>query len=156
MVPILGDEGVQNALRRIGLSATMETLQPRRPGELPRLFSENATPAGVFRGAFVGKWFDAKGTDLDVKMVLTLKGNTVEGSYTLGTVDDKGQYHTHGSGVIMMAGMVREGVLEYEWRWGEDYFGKGKLYPEPDGRLVGTWGYTRKATGGGTWLLTRP
>ena len=153
---VLGDEGAQEALRRIGLSATPEMLRPRPPGELPRLAGEGQAPAGLFSGTFTGKWLDAKGTDLDVKMVLVREGDSVTGSYTLFTVDSAGRRHTHGSSALTLAGKVREGVLEYEWKWGSDYFGRGRLIAREGGRaLTGTWGYTRAAEGAGTWQLRR-
>ena len=152
---ILGDEGLQEALRRIGLSARLETLGPRRPGELPKLAGEGAPSAGVFGGTFIGKWIDAKGTDLDAKMVLTRSSDKVEGSYTLFTVID-GRRHNYGSSIITVRGTIRQGALEYEWRWGTDYFGRGQLRAVEDGQtLSGTWGYNKATDGAGTWQLRR-
>jgi hypothetical protein len=46
--------------------------------------------------------------------------------------------------------------MEYEWKWGTDYFGRGRLRAQEGGRvLTGTWGYTRAAEGAGTWQLRR-
>jgi hypothetical protein len=152
----LSDESVQESLRRIGLSTTVETLRPRKPGELPKLAGEGVAEAGVFSGTFVGKWLDAKGTDLDVKMVLNRKGDSVEGTYTLFTVVDGKQYN-HGSGAVTLSGTVRDDTLEYEWHWGTDYFGRGRLRAAADAKtLSGTWGYTKAVEGGGTWKLSRP
>jgi len=153
---IMADESTQQALRRIGLSATVETLKPRRPGELPRLPGEDQARSGLFSGSFTGKWIDAKGTDLDVKMVLVRDGDNVTGTYTLFTVDGAGRRQSHGSSALTMTGTVREGSLDYEWKWGTDYFGRGRLRAEDGGRvLTGTWGYTRAAEGAGTWQLRR-
>jgi len=153
---ILADEGTQQALRRIGLSATLDLLRPRRAGELPRLPGEGQARGGLFSGTFTGKWLDARGTDLDVRMVLVREGDAVTGTYTLFTVDGAGRRHTHGSSALVMTGTVREGTLEYEWRWGTDHFGRGRLRAQDAGRvLTGTWGYTRAPEGAGTWQLLR-
>ena len=152
---ILNDESVQESLRRIGLSTTVETLRPRKPGELPKLIGEGDAEAGVFSGSFVGKWLNAKGTDLDVKMVLRRNGDSVKGTYTIFTMVD-GKQINHGSGPITLSGTAREDNLEYDWRWGTDYFGRGRLRSATDGEtLSGTWGYTKATEGGGTWQLTR-
>jgi len=153
---ILSDPGAQEALRRIGLSATPQMLRPRRLGELPPLPGEGAPLTGQFSGTFTGKWLNAKGTDLDVKMVLTRQGDSVSGSYTLFTVDGAGRWHPYGSSAVTLTGTAREGTLEYEWKWGTDYFGRGRLRAIEGGRIVtGTWGYTRAAEGAGTWQLRR-
>ncbi|MGB7839323.1 MAG: hypothetical protein WBL40_14555, partial [Terrimicrobiaceae bacterium] len=152
---ILGNGNTQETLRRIGLSSAWETLQPRRLGELPRLPGEGAGPLGKYSGIFVGKWFDAKGSDMEVKMVLTRKGEVVEGSYTLFTVIG-GKRHTHGSSSITLTGKVSLGMLQYEWHWGNDYFGRGELRASADGEaLSGTWGYNKASDGAGTWQLRR-
>jgi hypothetical protein len=153
---ILSDEGVQEGLRRIGQSITVQMLQPRRPGDLPRLAGESLRPAGLFSGTFTGKWFDGKGTDLDVEMVLTRNGDGVDGSYVLFSVDGAGRRYTYGSSSITLTGTAPNGVLDYEWRWGSDHFGRGRLHAREGGRLVvGTWGYNSAVEGAGTWQLRR-
>jgi hypothetical protein len=153
---ILADESTQQALRRIGLSASVESLTPRRVGDLPRLPGEESAPPGIFSGRFVGKWTDAKGNDLDVRMVLVRQGEAVNGAYVLFTTDGTGRRHAHGSGALTMKGTLRDGVLDYEWTWGPDYFGRGRLRAEDGGHVMsGTWGYTRAPEGAGTWQLKR-
>ena len=88
-------------------------------------------------------------------MVLTRKGEAVEGSYTLFTVIG-GTRLTHGSSSITLTGKVSQGALQYEWRWGNDYFGRGELRASADGEaLSGTWGYNKAPDGAGTWQLRR-
>jgi hypothetical protein len=153
---IFADESTQQALRRIGLSATVDGLRPRRVGDLPRLPGEERAGIGVFSGTFLGKWIDAKGKDLDVRMVLVRDGESVTGSYVLFTTDARGRRLAHGSGPLTMNGVVRDGALEYEWKWGTDYFGRGRLRADDAGHaMTGTWGYTRALDGAGTWQLKR-
>src|SRR5262249_53918417 len=100
--------------------------------------------------SFTGKWIDAKGTDLDVKMVLVRDGDNVTGTYTLFTVDGAGRRQSHGSSALTMTGTVREGSLDYEWKWGTDYFGRGRLRAEDGGRVrPGPGGYPRPGEGAG-------
>jgi hypothetical protein len=153
---MLADESTQQALRRIGLSASVDGLKPRRVSDLPRLPGEEVARSGLFNGTFMGKWIDARGNDLDVKMVLVRDGDAVTGSYVLFTTDGNGRRHAHGSGALTLSGVVRDGALEYEWKWGTDYFGRGRLRTADGGHLMtGTWGYTRASDGAGTWQLKR-
>ncbi|MEB4591932.1 M48 family metalloprotease [Candidatus Thiothrix sp. Deng01] len=141
---LLGDQGVQASLRKIGLSTHVDMLQPRRLGELATLPGETSAAAAIFSGIFTGQWIDAKAVGLDTKMVLTRNGDTVTGTYTVGL------------GSATLEGKVHGDDLEYTWRWGEDYFGQGKLTSQHQGKtLTGTWGYTKASTGGGTWRLTQ-
>lgn len=141
---LLGDEGVQAALRKIGLSTRVDMLQPRRVGELAKLPGEDSAVAAIFSGIFVGEWIDEKAVGLNTKMVLTRNGDTVTGTYTVGL------------GAVTLEGKVQGNDLEYTWRWGDDYFGQGKLSSQQQGKtLTGTWGYTKATTGGGTWQLTQ-
>lgn len=101
-----------------------------------------------FSGSYRGKWLDAKGTDFDVEMTLTLRGDAVRGSYTFGAGMSAGN--------VAIEGTVSDNTLFYNWKWGAAYFGKGMLKPDGSGReLVGTWGYNRAESGAGTWKLYR-
>ena len=146
----LDDAGVQEQLRRKGLSAKPELLGPRKPGA----YIAAAPPATdhstlLFSGKYRGKWLDAKGTDFDVDMDLTRQADVVHGNYNFGAFNV-------GAGAVTIEGTVSGDTLFYNWKWGREYFGKGVLKPDPSGNgLIGTWGYTRADSGAGTWNLER-
>ena len=66
----------------------------------------------------------------------------------------RGQYD-FGMGVAELEGIVAGDQLDYAWRWGNDYFGRGRLKSAADGRLQGTWGYGRRFEGGTIDALPR-
>jgi hypothetical protein len=108
--------------------------------------STASQPAGtrqLFHGDFVGQWTDAKGVSLDFRMTLNRQGTTVRGIYDFGM------------GKAELEGAITGDRLDYAWRWGTDYFGRGIMTSRADGALSGTWGYTRRNEGGGT-LDARP
>jgi hypothetical protein len=96
-----------------------------------------------FHGAYVGQWTDAKGVSLDFRMTLSRQGTTVHGTYEFGM------------GKAELEGTVTGDQLDYAWRWGTDYFGRGAMKSQANGELSGTWGYTRRNEGGGT-LSAKP
>ena len=96
-----------------------------------------------FHGDFVGQWTDAKGVSLDFRMTLNRQGTTVRGNYEFGM------------GKAELEGTVNGDQLDYAWRWGTDYFGRGLMKSSSNGELSGTWGYTRRNEGGGT-LSAKP
>ena len=54
------------------------------------------------------------------------------------------------------AGKVRQGALQYEWRWGNDSFGRRELRASADGEaLSGTRGYKKAPDDAGKWQLRR-
>lgn len=145
VVAALESPVIQDLWRQKGLKSRLEDLKPRATTELASLGPAPQNNGSlIFDGTYQGKWVNQKGTDFDVRMELQRNGETVVGSWTFGP------------NRVVVEGIVNEGHLYFDWKWGEDYFGKGELYPQPDGRLIGTWGYTRKSSGGGTWLLARP
>ncbi len=146
IVAALESPVIQDLWRQKGLKGRLEDLKPRSTTELA---SSTAAPrrqssGQAFDGAYQGKWVNQKGTDFDVRMELRRTGDTVVGSWTFGP------------NRVAVEGTVSNGRLYFDWTRGADYFGKGELYLQPDGRLVGTWGYTKKTSGGGTWSLGRP
>lgn len=145
VVAALESPVIQDLWRQKGLKSRLEDLKPRATTELASLgaVSQNSGRS-IFDGTYQGKWMNQKGTDFDVRMELQRNGETVVGSWTFGP------------NRVAVEGIVNDGNLYFYWKWGEDYFGKGELYPQPEGRLIGTWGYTGKSSGGGTWLLARP
>ena len=136
------DPGVQGLIRQKGLTANPALLGPRTKGAT--MPTATGRPDGMFSGSFRGKWRDAKGTDLDVDMQLTQRGDTVQGSYNFG------------AGNVTIVGTLTNDMLYYNWKWGTDYHGKGILKPTGSGQsLGGTWGYTEAESGAGTWELRR-
>jgi hypothetical protein len=71
-------------------------------------------------------------------MSLRRQGTTVRGTYEFGM------------GTAELEGTVAGDQLDYAWRWGTEYFGRGKMNSLANGGLQGTWGYTRRSEGGGT------
>lgn len=139
VVPALASPTVQDFWRQKGLRASLADFGPRA--------SEPAAPSagtGVFAGEFSGQWIDASGTAIEVRMKLEDRAGKVIGSYRFG------------ENLARVEGVVEQGRLLYGWSWGADYFGHGVLESSDSGRtLTGTWGYTRKDSGGGTWTLRR-
>lgn len=136
---------IQDLWRQKGLKGRIEDLKPRAKTDLASIgTSPRQNGDQLFDGTYQGKWVDQKSTDFDVRMELQRNGETVIGSWTFGP------------NRVTVEGIVSDGRLYFDWKWGEDYFGKGELYPEPGDRLSGTWGYNRKTSGGGIWSLARP
>jgi hypothetical protein len=113
-------------------------------------FAAAARPGGArpgasrqpFDGDYVGQWTDAKGVSLDFRMSLRRQGTTVRGNYEFGM------------GAAELEGTIAADQLDYAWRWGTEYFGRGKMKTLASGELQGTWGYTRRSEGGGTLSAT--
>lgn len=138
---LLDDPGLQRLLRLRGQTLRYDQLAVRQTGTAPA----PARATQPFAGSYAGKWLNTRGTDLPVTMQLTRTGDKVKGSYSFGQGD------------ISIDGIVANGALYYDWRWGKDYSGKGIIRPSgANGGLVGTWGNARAEQGGGTWLLRRP
>lgn len=150
LIKYFDDDGTQDVLRRIGLAAKPELLGPRKPGAkivvAPRA---EAQPRAPFSGQYRGKWLDAKGIDFEVTMNLTRQGDTVRGMYSFGVGDVDVTTN------VTIDGIVGENELVYSWKWGTEYFGKGRLRSDAKGHgLIGTWGYTQAESGAGTWELS--
>jgi hypothetical protein len=141
----LEDKGVQELLRQKGLSAQPELLGPRRPGESVAI--DSGTPGEsrtLFSGAYHGEWIDAKGISLPVDLILKRQGKDVTGTYSFGV------------GNLTLSGVIDGEQLHYDWKLGNDYFGKGLLQASPTSEeLLGTWGYTKSDKGAGIWKLRR-
>jgi len=81
---LIDDPDVREAMRRVGQSSSVAS------------FATSASPAPgqtvarqAFDGSYSGQWADAKGTVLEIGMVLTREGQIVRGTYDfgLGTVE---------------------------------------------------------------------
>ena len=134
---LIDDPDVREAMRRVGQSSSVAS------------FATSASPAPgqtvarqAFDGSYSGQWADAKGTVLEIGMVLTREGQIVRGTYDFGL------------GSVELDGTVDGDHLNYAWRWGSEYFGRGRLVNGAGGELEGTWGYTQRFDGGGTLTAT--
>ncbi|HEY4168609.1 MAG TPA: M48 family metalloprotease [Reyranella sp.] len=134
---LLDDPDIREAMRRTGQSSNIAQ------------FGAAGAPAAAtpsrqaFDGTYAGQWSDTQGTKLDIRMTLNRQEQTVRGQYEFGM------------GVAELEGTVTGDRLDYAWRWGNDYFGRGQLKSAADGRLQGTWGYSQRNEGAGT-LMAEP
>jgi len=131
---LLDDPDVRAASRLIGLSSSVASFAATKEREPARQ---------AFDGAYKGHWTDAKGMSLEIQMMLQRQQQTVRGKYQFGL------------GAAELEGIVTGDQLDFAWRWGSDYFGRGRLRATADGRLEGTWGYTQRVEGGGSLSVTR-
>lgn len=135
---LLDDPDIRESMRRIGQSSSVADFAA---AAAPGTVAPQARQA--FDGDYVGQWIDSKGVAIDFRMSLRRQGQTVHGKYEFGV------------GTADLEGTVSGDQLDYAWRWGNDYFGRGRLKSGADGRLQGTWGYTQRNEGGGT-LTAKP
>jgi len=135
---LLDDPDIREAMRRTGQSSSVADFAAAAVPAIPAPRSRLA-----FDGDYVGQWIDSKGTAIDFRMNLRRQGPTVHGKYEFGM------------GATDLDGTVTGDQLDYAWRWGNEYFGRGRLRSMPDGNLQGTWGYTQRNEGGGT-LTAKP
>ena len=128
---LLDDPDIREAMRRTGQSSTVAQFGASAPAVV-------APSQQAFDGAYVGRWSDTRGTTLDFRMTLNRQEQTVRGQYEFGM------------GVVELEGTVTGDQLDYAWRWGNDYFGRGRIKSGADGRLQGTWGYGQRNEGAGS------
>jgi len=140
---LLDDPDIRESTRLIGQSSKVADFSGASASAAVPGVPTPGTVHQAFDGNYVGKWTDAKGTSLDFRMTLRREGSTVRGNYEFGM------------GAAELEGTVEADQLDYAWRWGKDYFGRGKLKSLANGELQGTWGYTRRFEGGGTLSATR-
>lgn len=130
---LLDDPDVRAANRLIGLSSSVASFAVTK---------ERAPARQAFDGAYKGRWTDAKGTSLEIRMTLQRQQQIVRGKYEFGL------------GSAELEGIVTGDQLDFAWRWGSDYFGRGRLRVTTGGGLEGTWGYTHSFEGGGSLSVT--
>jgi hypothetical protein len=139
---LLDDPDIRESTRLIGQSSRVTDFSgANASANVPRT-PDPGIARQTFDGNYVGQWIDAKGTALDFRMTLRRTGATVRGNYEFGM------------GTAELEGNVESDQLDYAWRWGKDYFGRGKLTSLGNGDLQGTWGYTKRFDGGGTLSAT--
>lgn len=135
---LVDDPDIRRSMRLAGLSSKVaDFAAATRPGG-----TRPGTSRQPFDGDYVGQWTDAKGVSLEFRMSLRRQGTTVRGTYEFGM------------GTAELEGTVADDQLDYAWRWGAEYFGRGKMKSLAGGALQGTWGYTRRSEGGGTLSAT--
>jgi hypothetical protein len=130
---LLDDPDIREAMRRTGQSSSVADFAT---AAAPAIAAPRSRLA--FDGDYVGQWIDSKGTAIDFRMTLRRQGQVVHGRYEFGV------------GAADLEGTVAGDQLDYAWRWGNDYFGRGRLRSDAGGRLQGTWGYTQRNEGAGT------
>jgi hypothetical protein len=141
VVPVLADPDQQRLMALRGQRVSLETLAPRRPGEImpaPSL----PTGAQAFDGIFDGRLSDRTGA-LPARTILRRQGDRVTGIYSYGV----------GQGEI--TGIVEGDTLVFVWQSGGAR-GRARLRAGPGGvEFEGTWGFGEAATGGGVWTGAR-
>ncbi len=85
---------------------------------------------------------DAKGVALDFRMRLRRQG-----------IDGARHLRVRQWEPPSWKARVAADQLDYAWRWGTEYFGRGKMNSLANGALQGTWGYP-PLEGGGTLSAT--
>ena len=135
---LLDDPDIRASMRLVGQSSSVADFAGGgAAGAVP------SPTRQAFDGNYAGEWTDSKGSVLAVRMSLQRAGQTVRGKYEFGM------------GAADLDGIVEGDQFDYAWRWGNDYYGRGRLKNLADGQLRGTWGYTRQFEGGGL-LSVRP
>lgn len=130
---LLDDPDIREAMRRTGQSSNVAQFGAASAPAIAAPPSQQA-----FDGNYAGQWSDSRGTKLGIRMTLNRQEQTVRGRYEFGM------------GVAELEGTVTGDRLDYAWRWGNDYFGRGRIRSAGDGRLQGTWGYGQRNEGAGT------
>jgi hypothetical protein len=146
---LLADSGLQQFMRARGMAATVESLGPRRVGEISVSGSDgtagfrDAPPwQGVYAGAHARRLAAGGEESLACVTVLTREGRKVTGRFGFGL----------GEGVL--SGDADDDSLRFVWELGEAK-GSGRLEREPETGFVGTWGYGDSRDNGGTWTGMR-
>ena len=132
---LLDDPDIRESTRLIGQSSKVADFS----GASASAAVPGARPLGTvhqaFDGSYVGQWADATAA-LDFRMTLRRQGEIVRGNYDFGM------------GAAELEGTVEGDRLDFAWRWGKDYFGRGRMTSLANGQLQGTWGYGRRFEGG--------
>ena len=134
---LMDDPGIRTGFAAVGKSATLASLKPRRPGELPGTVQRN--PREAFSGSYVGQARQRGESAFPMRIDFHREGERVQGQYSFGV------------GIGNLAGRIDGHRLDFEWQWAGDY-GRGVFEASRDGKTFdGTWGYRRSADNAGTW-----
>jgi hypothetical protein len=134
---LVDDPDVRESMRQAGLASKVADFASAGPGS-----ARGRSNRQAFDGDYAGQWTDTKGVSFDFRMTLRRQGTTVRGNYEFGM------------GVAELEGTVTGDRLDYAWRYGTDYSGRGKMKSLANGALQGTWGNARSSEGGGTLSAT--
>jgi hypothetical protein len=132
---LLDDPDIRESTRLIGQSSKVADFSGASASAAVPGAPMPGTVHQAFDGSYVGQWADATAA-LDFRMTLRRQGQIVRGNYDFGM------------GTAELEGTVEGDQLDFAWRWGKDYFGRGRMTSLADGRLQGTWGYGRRFEGG--------
>ncbi len=141
---LMADPEWQQATAFAGRQTTLDTLAPRRAGELPAApaATGDLTSLPAFQGTFDGEIGLPDGT-LPIRTVLRRSGTRVNGKYY------------YGSGEGRLEGLIRNDTLYFQWREG-GLTGYGAFEPTGDGmQFAGRWGMRESPDDGGSWSGTR-
>ncbi len=132
---LLDDPDIRESTRLIGQSSKVADFSGASASSTVPGVPTPGTVHQAFDGSYVGQWADATAA-LDFRMTLRRQGQIVRGNYEFGM------------GAAELEGTVEGDQLDFAWRWGKDYFGRGKLKSLANGQLQGTWGYGHRFDGG--------
>ncbi|HSS86402.1 MAG TPA: hypothetical protein VLL30_21815, partial [Reyranella sp.] len=132
---LLDDPDIRESTRLIGQSSKVADFSGASASSTVPAVPTPGTVHRAFDGSYVGQWADATAA-LDFRMTLRRQGQIVRGNYEFGM------------GAAELEGTVEGDQLDFAWRWGKDYFGRGKLKSLANGQLQGTWGYGHRFEGG--------
>ncbi len=143
---LLGDTELQKSMKAKGLATDLDSLVPRKKGELLQPERVGLAPGqeqtpfdGTYRATYVHNLKDGRKEELLARVTLKRKDNMVYGRYYFGM----------GEGTI--EGAVQKEKLYFDWQWA-DASGKGVLETQENGvAFSGKWGYGQSRDNGGTW-----
>jgi hypothetical protein len=138
---LLDDPDIRESTRLIGQSSKVADFAGASASSAVPRAPPPGTVRQAFDGSYVGKWADATAA-LDFRMTLRRQGQIVRGNYEFGM------------GAAELEGTVTGDQLDFAWRWGNDYFGRGRMKSLANGQLQGTWGHALRFEGGGTMNAT--
>lgn len=137
LAALLDDADIRTGFAAVGKAATLDSLKPRRPGELVW----NIMPGTVelFTGSYQGQATQGNEPAFPVRIDFRRQGDRIRGEYSFGL------------GMGKLVGQLKERILYFEWKWaGND--GRGIFEISPDGKMFnGTWGYRQSADNAGKW-----
>lgn len=134
---LLDDPDIRTGFAAVGKSATLASLKPRRPGELPGPARRGSKEA--FAGSYAGQASQRGEPAFPVRIDFRRQGERVQGTYSFGL------------GIGTLDGRIDGRRLNFAWQWAGDY-GRGVFEASRDGNAFnGTWGYRQSADNAGTW-----
>jgi hypothetical protein len=137
LAELMDDADIRTGFAAAGKSATLASLKPRRPGELPGAAQQHLN--GAFSGSYAGQATQHGDPAFPVHIEFQRQGERVHGSYSFGV------------GIGSLMGQVDGRRLDFDWQWAGNY-GRGAFQASRDGKTFnGTWGYRQSADNAGKW-----